>query len=140
MAHYYDWITVASIATNLEAGSKEQTIKHLVQLLKKTDKVEDEALVERDILTRESIESTQISDYLTVPHAHTNGVKEFCVSLGVVQKKEIYMLIAWDTMNYQNLKMLARLIEAVNDVNNAKAIIAAKNSQEIYDLLMHAMK
>lgn len=133
MTHTYDWITVDSISVDLGNGEKESLIHRLVHLLENTKKVSDSETVEKDILKREAIASTQISEHLTVPHAHTNGVNGFCVSIGIVEKKEIFMMIAYDTLKEHNLTLLAELIEVVN--NEKSALLCAKSPKEIYDLL-----
>lgn len=139
MSQIYEWITKDSISADLEAGSKEKIIENLVKLLKNTKRVIDSSLVETDILQRENVASTQISPQLTVPHAHTEGVSDFCVSLGIVNKKEIFMLIAWNNMEYKNLKTLAKLIECVNDDLVKSAILSARDSGEIYDIITDAL-
>jgi len=137
MTNEYDWITPASITTDLEDGNSEEIIGQLTELLRLTGKVTDPAAVEEAILKREQIASTSIADDIDAPHALTRGVSEFCAAIGVAAHRKIYILIAWNESNTRNLKLLAVLLESVKAEKDR--ILAAESEEAIYRILTTAL-
>ncbi|MBR4464918.1 MAG: PTS sugar transporter subunit IIA [Treponema sp.] len=137
MTKEYEWITPASITTDLEDGNNEEIIGQLTELLRLTGKVTDPAAVEEAILKREQIASTSIDDDIDAPHALTTGVSEFCTAIGVVSHRKIYILIAWNESNTRNLKLLAVLLELIK--NEKQKILAAETGNQIHRILTDAL-
>ncbi|MBQ6781153.1 MAG: PTS sugar transporter subunit IIA [Treponema sp.] len=137
MTHKDNWIDAVSMTVDLEDGDMEEIIGQLIELAKLNGKVSDADILEKDIMRRERMASTAIDDNIDVPHSLTAGVSDFCVSLGVVGHKKIFMLIAWNESNTKNLKQMAALLEAVK--NAEEKILAATSGQEIFRVIEAAL-
>lgn len=130
-----NWIVPASIELSLENGSKEKIIDELIALLEKTGNVSFPTIVKQDIMHREEQGSTLIAEGLCVPHAHTAGVESFCAAVGIVNRTDIYVLLAWNEHTALCLKRLAAIIETLQIPEIRAAILAAQSSEEILESL-----
>ena len=67
----------------LEAKTKPDVIKELVDVLKKAGKIEDAESVFRAVMLRENMGSTGLEKGIAVPHAKTHKVNNLVLAIGV---------------------------------------------------------
>jgi fructose-specific phosphotransferase system IIA component len=74
------------ISLDLKGENKEEIVGELVDILGKQGLVENRDMVLEDVLYREKNMSTGMQHGVALPHAKTDGIKEFAVAVGI--KKE----------------------------------------------------
>ena len=67
----------------LEAKTKPDVIKELVDVLKKAGKIEDAESVFRAVMLRENMGSTGLEKGIAVPHAKTHKVNNLVLAIGI---------------------------------------------------------
>ena len=107
----------------------------MILLLSKTSHVKSASILKQDILHRESLGNTDLGEQLSVPHAFSAGVDDFCAAIAVTADKKICLLTAWNEHTDKNLKRMATLIELFQKKELCKKILSAKTAQELYATL-----
>ncbi|MBR5671865.1 MAG: cation:proton antiporter [Spirochaetales bacterium] len=131
------------IICNLKAGSKEEAILELVDLVSKSPNITDRKVLLDDIMQREAKMSTGMEHGIAFPHAKSEGVKHLTVAIG--RKKsgiefdsldglpsQIFVLIASPTDEASpHLQVLAAMSGVLSQEENRKKILNAKSAEEI---------
>lgn len=132
---FHGWLLPSSVSADLEDGSDNKILSELIQLLEQTGCVTNPDCVMNDIMAREKIGSTAISDGIIVPHARTAGVSSLCAAAGIVNHKTIYMMIAWPENNTACLKRLSAIIEILLNTKIEQSLLASKDNQAVFTCL-----
>ena len=77
-----DYLKEERILLDLKSSSKEEAIGELVNSLKNSEEVINLETFLKDIMEREFITSSGISDHIAIPHARTDAVKSFVIAFG----------------------------------------------------------
>ena len=91
------------IKINLEAATKEETLKELVGILAQVENIGDQKSIVKALLERENLGSTGIGQGIAIPHGKTDKVNRLVAVLGTSKKG-----INFDALDNQpvNLVML----------------------------------
>lgn len=128
-----DWINADSVSVTICDAGREAVLDQMIALLSRTGFVRDKDLLKRDILTREALGSVEVAPGVAMPHSRSDGVSGFCAALGVSEKKQIFLLTAWPSVSYKELKTLAAFIELFQDEAKKRELLEAKDAAELFE-------
>ena len=130
----------------LEAKTKPDVIKELVDVLKKAGKIEDAESVFRAVMLRENMGSTGFEKGIAVPHAKTHKVNNLVLAIGVSPEgvdfdsldgepsKLFFLLIATPQQAGPHIEALSEIARLTRSSNFCKLLLNAKTPKEIVDI------
>ncbi len=139
------------VVSELNASSKEDAIKILIEELDKSNYLSDKEKFYSDVLEREATFPTYIGHEIGLPHSQSTGVIKPCVTIGRfksdivwTEEKEnanLVFLIAvpkesQDNLHLKILSKLARLLMHEDFRNNIKTL----EENELLELLNKSME
>ncbi|MFH1504957.1 MAG: fructose PTS transporter subunit IIA [Candidatus Omnitrophota bacterium] len=134
------------ITLNLKASGKEDSIKKMAALLKDAPEISDFDLFLNDVSERESLNTTGIGDGIAIPHARTQAVNEFVISIGrsldgidfgALDNKPAKLIFLMGTPKDKGLnsylRILARLTRLLRKDDFRKSLRGALSPKEIIE-------
>lgn len=130
----------------LEAKTKPDVIKELVDVLKKAGKIEDAESVFRAVMLRENMGSTRLEKGIAVPHAKTHKVNNLVLAIGVSPEgvdfdsldgepsKLFFLLIATPQQAGPHIEALSEIARLTRSSNFCKLLLNAKTPKEIVEI------
>ena len=130
----------------LEAKTKPDVIKELVDVLKKAGKIEDAESVFRAVMLRETMGSTGLEKGIAVPHAKTHKVNNLVLAIGVSPEgvdfdsldgepsKLFFLLIATPQQAGPHIEALSEIARLTRSSNFCKLLLNAKTPKEIVEI------
>jgi len=122
-----------TIVTNLNASTKEEAIKLLVDKIYQGTMAQDLSIARKDayrsVINRELIQSTGIGNELAFPHARIEGWGEFSMAMGVLRDgvdfsaldgqpvKFVFLMISSTDQPYMVLQAMSAIIRFIGDMN-----------------------
>lgn len=133
--------------TFLDAKSRDEALRSLVDLLDRCGKLQDKELYYRAILEREKIVSTGVGMGVAIPHAKLIGYQEFFVAIGIQQHQGIewnaldsqpvrliFMIGGPDQKQSEYLHILSKITMAIKESERRKKLLKAKTAEEVISL------
>ncbi len=144
-----DFLSKASVANDLKAGSKVEVINEMITLMVESGGIpkKDKLKVVEALLAREALGSTAIGQGIAIPHAKSDAVSQLVAVLGVSKKGVnfdsldgepayiFFLLIAPIDSAGPHLKALARVSRLLKDKFFRDSLKNTKTSKEIIDLV-----
>lgn len=136
-----------SIELGVKAGSKEEVIDRLVDLMAAGGRLNDRAGYKEGILAREALGSTAVGDGIAIPHAKVAAVKEPGLAAVVVPDgvdyeafdgslaNLIFMIAAPDGEADTHLEALSKLSTLLMNPGFKDALIGAKSKEEFMKII-----
>ena len=130
----------------LEAKTKPDVIKELVDVLKKAGKIEDAESVFRAVMLRENMGSTGLEKGIAVLHAKTHKVNNLVLAIGVSPEgvdidslhgepsKLFFLLIATPQQAGPHIEALSEIARLTRSSNFCKLLLNAKTPKEIVEI------
>ena len=130
----------------LEAKTKPDVIKELVDVLKKAGKIEDAESVFRAVMLRENMGSTGLEKGIAVPHAKTHKVNNLVLAIGISPdgvdfdsldgepSKLFFLLIATPQQAGPHIEALSEIARLTRSSNFCKLLLNAKTPKEIVEI------
>ena len=130
----------------LEAKTKPDVIKELVDVLKKAGKIEDAESVFRAVMLRENMGSTGLEKGIAVPHAKTHKVNNLVLAIGISPEgvdfdsldgepsKLFFLLIATPQQAGPHIEALSEIARLTRSSNFCQLLLNAKTPKEIVDI------
>ncbi len=130
----------------LEAKTKPDVIKELVDVLEKAGKIEDAESVFRAVMLRENMGSTGLEKGIAVPHAKTHKVNNLVLAIGVSPEgvdfdsldgepsKLFFLLIATPQQAGPHIEALSEIARLTRSSNFCKLLLNAKTPKEIVEI------
>ena len=130
----------------LEAKTKPDVIKELVDVLKKAGKIEDAESVFRAVMLRENMGSTGLEKGIAVPHAKTHKVNNLVLAIGISPEgvdfdsldgepsKLFFLLIATTQQAAPHIEAPSEIARLTRSSNFCKLLLNAKTPKEIVDI------
>lgn len=147
--HIAEFLDKSAVTADLQATSKPAVLRELVELLQVArPELNPSALVET-LIQREKLQSTGIGDGYAIPHGKTNAVPTIiaCVGRSVAgvdfQSHDgrpthlFFTLLVPESSHALHLKALARVSRLIREVRIREALIQAKTSAELYDIIVN---
>ena len=132
---------------DIETIGKDDLLNMLTDLIARSDKVTDAAKMKKAVFAREKTMSTGIGMGIAVPHARTEGVRDFVVAIARVRQgldfgsedkqpvKLVFMLVASDKQDKLVIKLLSRLVLRLKNEDFVNELLAAESATEIYRII-----
>jgi PTS system nitrogen regulatory IIA component len=145
--HLFSAILPEHTILYLKGKTKEAVITELLDLLVTQGKLSNRETALKDLLNRERTMSTAILNGIAIPHTKTAAVQELTIAIGIKKsgldfdsplddKARIIILALAPTDKSKPLyDFLLAITAALNDDTLRSKILAAKNPDEIVDLL-----
>jgi PTS system nitrogen regulatory IIA component len=142
-----NFIQTENINHNLKGCSKESIINELLDILEANGKLLDRSIAHRDILEREKDKTTGIPNGIAIPRAKTAAVQDLAIAIGIKKSgidfdsplddktRIIILALAPPDKSKPLYDFLLAITAALNDDTLRSKILAAKNPDEIVDLL-----
>jgi PTS system nitrogen regulatory IIA component len=147
-----DFLAVDAIKLNLEAKTKKDAIKELVELLVKSGKVKDKKKMLQTLMEREELGSTGIGQGIAIPHGKSDTVSDLAAAFGVSQDgisfdsldgepvNLFFLLVAPEGAAGAHLKALARISSLLKDKFFRKSLLSAKSPDEVIKIIQEEEK
>lgn len=145
MINLNDYISKDRIAF-LQARDKQDALAKLIELSNDDTFVIDFEQFQNAVLDREYIVTTGIGQNVAIPHIKSRWVRDFFITVGIfrdgvewqsIDEKPVHLafLIAGPEEHENYLRILAKLTLIIRNKEKRKAIIGAKTTEEVYQLL-----
>jgi fructose-specific phosphotransferase system IIA component len=140
-------LSINTIAPLIKLNTKEEIIKFMVELAAKSGKILNQEQALNDVLEREKVLSTGIGKGIALPHAKTNSVSDFCISLATLVQPVDYdsldiepvniviLLLGPENQIAKHLKLLSKISKIVNIEENRLKILSFASSEEILNFI-----
>jgi fructose-specific phosphotransferase system IIA component len=135
------------VELSLRARRKEEALAELAGLLGAAGQIDDPDELTRALLTREKLTSTGIGEGIAIPHAMLAGLDDTLLAVGrkpeglsfdSIDRKPvllIFLLVGPPGRERTHLQLLSRLARLLRDPGFRDALMAAREPQEVLDLL-----
>ena len=142
-----DLLSKDSIELNGSAGSKNEVITKMVDLMVKRGNIADRETYEKGVLAREQESTTGIGDGIAIPHCKSDSVKAPGLAAMVLPDgvpfdsldgqpaNLIFLIAAPNTEDNVHLTVLARLSELLMDPDFVAALKNAKTKDEFLSVI-----
>ncbi len=141
-------ITEDLIIPSVKGNTYHEVIHELVEVLYKNKKITDIDNFYKEVLKRDDEISTVLENGIAIPHARTNLVDQLTLVVGVSQNgvdchavdgnhTHLFFLIASpDKNDNKHIQALSAITSKMLHANFRKNMINAKNTHEIYNMLI----
>ncbi len=145
-----DLLTPERIKIPLEATSKDDLLRELVDIATRADRVEDPGDVLRAVRERESVLSTGIGNGVAIPHGKSAAVPELRMAAGRTAEpvdfdaldgapvRLFFLLVGPETAAGPHIKALSRISRLVRKESVRERLAAARSAEEFYAALEEA--
>ena len=142
-----DFLSQEAISVELEAQTKEESIKELVQLLHKAKKIKDVNHIVKILMEREELGSTGIGQGIAIPHGKSDTIRTIVAAFGISKKgigfdaldgesvNLVFLLVAPHDSAGAHLKALAKISRLLKDKFFRQALREAKDSKEVMRII-----
>ena len=136
------------VILNMKAKNKEESIKELVCILHKNNKIFDKKIVLEEILNREKSMSTGMQHGLAIPHTRTNQANTTSIAIGFCRNgldfdsldgqltKTIACLVSSNKENDPHIQVLAAFSSFLNSKEALVKILNCSTEQEVWSFFL----
>ncbi|MFX1558173.1 MAG: PTS sugar transporter subunit IIA [Promethearchaeota archaeon] len=141
-----DYLREDRILLDLKATNKTEAIQELVNLLKGSKEVINSEIFLKDIMERESLNTSGIRDQIAIPHARTDTVKSFVIvfgrsaegiDFGALDDKPAKLIFLMGKPKKRRLKkyltILSHLAKLLHKESFREALLKASSPKEVID-------
>lgn len=145
-----DLLTPERIKIPLQSGTKEEVLRELVQVLTRSNGVDEPEEVLRAVREREAVLSTGIGNGVAIPHGKSAMVPELVMAAGRTASpvefdsldgqpvQLLFMLVGPETAAGPHIKALSRISRLIRNDSVRNMLINAKTPEEFFDSLQEA--
>jgi len=145
-----DLLTLERIKIPLQARSKEDVLRELVQVIATNHNVEEPEEVLRAVREREAVLSTGIGNGVAIPHGKSPLVPELVMAAGCTAApvefdsldgqpvQLLFMLVGPETAAGPHIKALSRISRLIRRDSIREKLANAKTPEEFYQSLREA--
>jgi nitrogen PTS system EIIA component len=132
----------------LDAATRDEAIRSLVEALHAAGKIEDKDRFNRAVLEREKIVSTGIGMGVAIPHAKLPEYNQFFMAVGIQKERGlewhgldglpvhlIFLIGGPENRQTDYLKILSQLTTVIKDEDKRKRLTKATSPKEVWQLL-----
>ena len=130
----------------LKSQKKNDVMKELVKILKKSGKIRDSKIALADVLKREDLASTGLGEGIAVPHAKTSAVSTLTMALGISHKgidfdslddqpaHLFFLILAPPEQTGPHLQALTEIAQMNRNKDFCREIVNASTAAEVIGL------
>ncbi len=139
-----------AILLNASFQDKKSTITALIRLMEKNGNIADATLYEADVLKREALANTALSDGIATPHAKSKGVIKPGLAAMVVPEgvdfgasdnkpsRLLFLIATPDSTTDEHLVIISSLARLLMDETFRQKLLAATSSEEFLKIISEA--
>jgi len=132
-----------NIAVGLEATTKEDALKSLIDMVGRSSRVLDVATVRDAVIEREAMSTTGIGEGIAIPHGKTAAVTDIVASFAVLKDpvdfqalddqsvNVIFMLVGIESHVGTYLKLLSRARRLLSSASFRKKLLQCASSADV---------
>ncbi len=140
------------ISCDLKGTTKDEILNEMIGLLVQSGEVTNREMLLGDVKERENSMSTGLGNGIAIPHAKTDGVESICVAIGIKRdgidydaldgkKVNIVIMIASPASgSAPQMRIMSTLTGALSKAEVREKIVAAKDAQEVINILKSCKK
>jgi fructose-specific phosphotransferase system IIA component len=141
-----DILTENLVVSGLGGTSKDDIINAMVDLIGKSQKVQDREKVRQAIFDREKLMSTGVGNGFAIPHGKTDAVTDIVAAFAVTAKpidyqsldekpvRLVFLLVGKDSMVGPHIKLLSRISRLMNKDQFRNQLLTLHSPREIIEL------
>jgi fructose-specific phosphotransferase system IIA component len=145
--NFMKYLSADSVIVPLKSAGKQEVIRELVDILKKTEKISDSQEVYDVVWEREKSMSTGLGDGVAFPHARTDAVEDIAAAIGVthtgiefeaIDKKPVHivvLILSPQKDSTPHLQFLSEMSKVLSKANVREKIINTQTPEELYRIL-----
>jgi fructose-specific phosphotransferase system IIA component len=145
-----DLLTIDRIKIPLQAGTKEEVLRELVQVITQHDRVSEPDEVLRAVREREAVLSTGIGNGVAIPHGKSSMVTDLVMAAGRTASpvdfdsldgqpvQLLFMLVGPETAAGPHIKALSRISRLIRRDTVREQLIKAQTAEEFFQGLKEA--
>lgn len=145
-----DILTSIRVKVPLEAETKEEVLRELVDVLGSDGCVGDRAAVLRVVQQREQVLSTGIGHGVALPHGKSDACQELAIAAGVTREplefdaldaqpvRLVFLLVGPETAAGMHIKALSRISRLVRQPELRERLMAAQDPESFIEVLREA--
>ena len=142
-----DLLSENVIKVDLESEDKEEVFPELIELLVRTDRINDRAAALNAIETREDMGTTGIGKGIAIPHGKDACVRKLTAALGISRQgieydaiddepvHVVFMVIAQPDNPGPHVQCLAEIARLLQIPGFYKRLLAASSPKEVLDTI-----
>jgi len=142
-----DLVVEKIVKTPLESKDKPGVLRELVRILKDAGEINDFDAVLKAVQERENKQSTGLEGGVAVPHCKSAAVSSLKLALGIAPQgidfdsidrqpsNLFFLLVAAPNQAGPHVEALAEIAKLVRSKPFCRAMLAAKNAQEVVELM-----
>ena len=145
-------LKVEHILPDFTVEVKDDIINQLIDLFGTDDRIADLETVRATVIERENIMSTGVGNGFAIPHGKTDAVNEIVAGFAKTNNpidfealdgqpvNLVFLLVGKENMVGPHIKLLSRISRMMNKEEFREKLIAAKSSEEIYNIFCEEEK
>lgn len=142
-----DFLDPATIHLSLQAKSKEDVLAALVDLLKRSGRIQNRDNLLETLMEREGLGSTGIGHGVAIPHGRSPEVHETVIALGRTQEEVdfdsidgkptrlFFLLVAPEDGGNEHLFTLAKIARLIKDAHIREELMKLDSPQAVIRLI-----
>lgn len=149
MGSIVKYISLENINLSLQSKTRQNVIKEMFDKIKDNELIIDKNKCYLDLLKREEIGSTAVTDLIAIPHTKTEYIKDILISLGISNQgidygeekvKLVILLLAPKNKSLDYLKLLGKfsrilsngaVVNKIINCNDKETILSCINQEEL---------
>jgi PTS system nitrogen regulatory IIA component len=142
-------ILSAENVIKFDTSSKREALQHMIDVVSKSEMVENKEQVEEGIFHREELMSTGIGLGVAVPHVRLKSIKKPVMAVGIcgtdivdyetLDKTPIrilFMILAGINQHSEHIKILSKISGFIKDGELRESLLNAEDEQSTFNLLV----
>lgn len=134
------------IEVNLDVADKEDSLKKIINLAAKSNKITDLQKVSDTIYEREKLVSTGVGKGFAIPHGKTDAISDIVAAFVITRNpvdfdsidgepvRFIFLLIGKETLLNTHIKLLSRISRLMNKDDFRVKLLQAKTREEVLEI------
>jgi fructose-specific phosphotransferase system IIA component len=147
-----DILNTDVIAVNMPVTDKENSIKKIIELAAKSNKITDLNKVSQTIFEREKLVSTGVGKGFAIPHGKTDAISDVVAAFAITKEpidfdsidgepvRYIFLLIGKENLLNTHIKLLSRISRLMNKDEFREKLLDAKNSEDVLNIFREEEK
>lgn len=140
------------IEVNLDVADKEDSIRKIIDISARTDRITDLKKVTDTIFEREKLVSTGVGKGFAIPHGKTDAIKDIVAAFVITKNpidfdsidgepvRFIFLLVGKETLLNTHIKLLSRISRLMNKEEFRDKLLVAKDKEEVLNIFKEEEK
>jgi len=128
-----------------DSDDKFKVLHELIACSENNPLVKDFELYKKEVIEREKIIPTAVGKGIAIPHAKTNAIEDFFITIGIDKKGidwkaldgepvNLIFLVSGPEEHKKYLQIISKLVLSVKNKKRLKAIINSSSTEEVLEI------